>query len=366
MALTVQRWIAVAALGCAALALAYLPPQPSNSVETAVAYRTLEKRRVDRLNEAYEATRGELTSLRFRDSLRRALKAPRRDTNSVEVAFRVQLPTQSSALVRAAAQRLWKRLDPVPGSRLVFILGTGRSWRASYVLPSVLDGRTCVAAIPLDRYVEWLKNRNTDERGTNLQPWLSSAAGPCLYYGAFGRPGRAIEAWLVAHGMRPAYIADWSSPIPTLGTNEDPNRYEYQLYNASFDALACGDGRTSRCTAALMDHTGPNRSVEGFVLRSYWTGSFPGEHYYLATLVREMGRDRFGNFWRSTKSVDAAFVDAFGQPIDKWTGAWAKRFAAGMPPLGPAARPVAALFALLLASLAIVLVALLVTRRQVG
>lgn len=367
MALTLRRWIGLAALGCVVLAVAYLPPEPDRANDSLSAYRTPEKRRVDRLNQVYADTREMLMAVHFRDSLRRTLTAPHRDTASVEVAFRIQLPQESYRLVRSAAQRLWLQLDPMPGTRMLIILGEGHGWRANYFLPSVLDDRTCVAAIPLEWSVQWLRTPNTEERGTNLQPWLRDAVAPCLYYGAFGRPGPAIEAWLTSRALTPAYNADWTTPPPTLRRQDEPNRYDYVIYNASFDALACGDGRTSRCRHALLDREDVGASgVAGLVHRTYWTRSLPAESYYLAALVHEAGRERFARFWRSTESVDTAFAEAFGRPIEEWTGGWARTFVPDMPPFGPAPRPTAVIFGLALALAAIGVSAAYVVRRQVS
>lgn len=367
MALTLPRWIALAVLGCLVLAVAYLPPEPARPVDSLVTYRTPEKRRVDLLNQAYGETRRLLMAVRFRDSLRRSLNAPHRDTASVEIAFRIQLPQESYGLVRSAVTRMWTQLDPMPGTRLVVVLVEQRPWQTSYFLPSSLDGRTCVAAIPLDWSLQWLRTRDTEERGTNLLPSLQNAVAPCLYYGAFGRPGPAIETWLTSRALKPAYNADWSAPPPTLRQEDEPNRYDYLISNVSFDALACGDGRTSRCRAALLGRAKFGASgVEGLVHRNYWTRSLPAENYYLAALVHEAGRERFARFWRSTQSVDAAFSDAFGQPIEVWTGRWARAFAVGMPPFGPAPRPIAVIFGLALAAAAVVISGAYVLRRQVS
>jgi hypothetical protein len=270
--------------------------------------------------------------------------------------------------VRAAAQRLWTRLNPVPGARLIIIVGGGRFWLRTYLLPVALDGHTCLAQISLDWEVQWLRQPARGAPGSNLDPWLRDAIAPCLYYAAFGRPGREIEAWLNRRAFVPAYMADWTSPPPVLRFEDNPSRYDYLYYNASFDALACTDGRLARCGPAIQAVPGYFKTspVEGMVRRAYLARSLPAENYYLATLVHDKGRDRFGAFWRSSASVPDAFAAAFDESIDQWTAAWARRTVPDLPPFGPTPRPIAVLLGIMMAGVAIGAAAAGVTRRRVG
>jgi len=352
-----------------ALAVAYLPPEPERSADFPERRSTAEKRRLDQLNNAYGETQELLAAVRFRDSLHRILVTRHDSAGGVEIAFRMELPQENYALVRAAAQRLWRSLNPVPGARLIIILGSGRRWRSSYLLPEALDGRSCVASISLEWGVGWLRTRSrAAEIGTNLEPWLRDAVAPCLYYTAFGSPGSEIEAWLTRRSFAPAYTADWNAPPPTLRFEDDPSRYDYLIYNASFDALACTDGRRARCAPALLDRPEfyGRSSIKGMVHRYFFTRSVPGEDHYLATLVHDMGRDRFARFWRSSEPAEEAFAAAFGQPMDQWTAMWARNVAPDLPPFGPAPRPIAVLYAVGLAALAAGLAAAAVMRRQVS
>ena len=373
MALTPRRWLFIAAVGALALAVAYLPPEPLRLTESSPSSRQPERIQLDRLNNTYGEIAAQLRAVQFRDSLRRTL-ATRRDTGAVNVAFHLSelhdfaIADENHVLVRAAAQRLWNRVQPMPGTRLMIIVGGARKWQSTYVLPAALDGRTCVAMISLDWNVQWLQQPNTQEVGSNLEPWLRDAAAPCLYYAAFGNPGPEIEAWLTRRSFVPAYTADWDATQPTLRFEDDPSHYEYLYYNASFDALACTDGRAARCGEAIRAEPVSFRpsGVTGMVHRIFLPRSLPAENYYLAALVHDMGRDRFGTFWRSSSSVPEAFAAAFGEPMDQWTAAWARRSVPDLPPFGPRPRPVAVLLSVLMAGIAITAAAAGVMRRRVG
>lgn len=367
MAITLRHWAALTALGCAALAVAYLPPEPSASGESRLDRRLVDRTWLERLNRAYGETREMLVAVQFRDSLRQALNAARHGPDGVEVAFHMQLPEESRALVRTAMQRLWTQLNPSPGARMVVIVTDGRRWRSTYVLPPALDGHTCVATISLDWGVAWLKNRNTQEKGTNLLPWLRDAVAPCLYYAAFGRPGSAIEAWLLARGFAPAYTADWDSPPPTIHLLDQPERYDYLVYNVAFDGLACSAGQRSRCAPALLARAEYGiSSIAGMVHRYPWSRNLPADDRYFAALIHDMGRERFANFWRSSAPVDEAFLAAFGEPVGAWTATWAHNFTPDLPPFGPRPRPIAVFLGLALAAVAVAGAGLWVMRRQVS
>ena len=374
MALTVQRWVVVAALGCLALAAAYLPPEPDRvrtpEVEGAEPV-TAERARLNRLSRAYTLTRDALSNEQFRDSLRRALARPPASDGQLQVVVHGPLPTSSQREFRLAVDRIWQSLDRVPGAGLVVILRANEYWVSEvYVLPSALDSNTCVAAISVDWSVRWLKTPTQDGQQSNLDPWIRDAVAPCLYFAAFGQPGAAIERWLTDRSFKPANSADWETPLPTLRFADEPNAYDIFRSDVSFNALACTAYDVRRCRAALLAPLGNDmsgrRKVAGVVRRSYWPVAFLAEQHYLASLVREMGSDRFGRFWRSTAPVDSAFYAAFGQPIDVWTAGWAHHVTPDMHGFGPRPRPRAVFFALALAAMAVAAAAAGVMRRQVG
>jgi hypothetical protein len=372
VALTLSRWATLAGLGCLVLAIAYLPPQPLERLGTPEHIGTPEGKRHQLISRAQNHTRQLLLEVQFRDSLRRALSAVRPGAPAVTVAVAGPIPESSRRELNVAMAHLWESLDPVPQARVAILVNANvQGLQRSYVLPGILDGRTCVASISLDWSVQWLRKPTSNESGTNLRPWLRDAIAPCLYYAVFGRPGPAIEAWLTERAFRPAYGADWNAPPTTLVPRDDQERgvYNYLVSQASFDALACADGDLPRCRQAML---GPARDefrsqrIAGLIRRDFWSLGFPGEDRYFPALVHEMGRERFARFWRSSAPVDTAFLAAFGQPMEAWTARWTGDFASDVPPFGPAPRPQAVLYSLALAAIAVAAVTGLVTRRQVG
>jgi AcrR family transcriptional regulator len=99
--------------------------------------------------------------------------------------------------------------------------------------------------------------------------------------------------------------------------------------------------------------------------RRWWRTQhlLPGERY-LSDVARAIGRDRFLSFWTSPLPVDTALAAALKQPVGEWTEQWERRFVPRIR-LGAAAPLDATALALVLAAVAVALVALRASRRQV-
>jgi hypothetical protein len=368
-----SRWIAAAALGCLALAAAYLPPEPG--VEwTPVTAPSGEEARLQRVTRALARVHDQLSQLRFRDSLRSAVSAAGSRGADVEVVIRGPLPEASRRTFRTAVERVWRRAAPASGARLLVLLDpVKRASAPLYVLPGALDGRTCAASLTLDYHVGWLRREAATAAGTNLEAWLVEEIGLCLFYGAFGRPGPSIEAWLVERSFTVAATADWDAAPRSVSARESPQMPYILFSNMSFDALACIDGQLPRCRSAVaygesegvLSHPRVPR-VTGVARRTFWPRSFALDEHYLAALVRDMGRERFAAFWRSPGPIDSAFQSAFGQSVESWTAGWARAFVPDLPPLSPAPRPIAVVLALALGAIAVAASAAVVMRRQVN
>jgi hypothetical protein len=378
VAVNVWRWAVIAALTCLAIAVAYLPPQPGRGAYARPENEAGAEARLNIVNRAYEHTQRRLIDVRFRDSLSASLRRAGSQMADIDVVIRGELPEASRREFRVAVERVWQRVQAAPGARLVVLLdlpSTRERWHQPwYVLPSAIDGRTCAASFMLDWNVSWLRNPAAAERGTNLQRWLIEPLGPCLFYGAFGQPGPRIEAWLRERSFKIANTADWDAAPRTVSLHAEPHMVDMLISEMSFDALGCADGQLPRCRDAVMHASNESpfrlntesRGITGVVRRAYWPRNFADDDHYLAALIKDMGRDRFGRFWRSTSSVDSAFMSAFDQPIEVWTAQWARKFAPELPPFGPAPRPVAVVFGFAMVAIAIAAAAAGVMRRQVG
>ena len=85
---------------------------------------------------------------------------------------------------------------------------------------------------------------------------------------------------------------------------------------------------------------------------------------FLGDVARTVGRDRFLTFWTSPLPVDTALAAALKRPVGEWTADWQRDFVRPIrlgptPPLGGGA------IALAIAALAVMLVAVTASRRQV-
>ena len=369
----VSRWTAIAALMCMLLTVAYLPPQPLSDEYTSPLAPSREEARLNVINRARQRTEDLLSSLRSHDSVRAAVRAGGPRMGDVTVVVHGKVPGERELKIRSAVEHVWQQAHGPDGTRLLVMLEVSRSRRytTTYALPQALDGRTCAVSLAIDPTIEWVR-LNSVIGAAEIEPLLLESLGPCLYYTAFGRPGPHIESWLRERSFKLANSGNWHGPPPRTRWEGQP--LDMVFSNMSFDAAACTTGRLGRCRTAV-EHTNNEENfrvrpeparLAGVFQRSYWPRNFLSDDYYLASLVREMGRDRFAQFWRSTAPLDSAFTSAFGQSIETWTTHWARGFVPDMPPLGPAPRPIAVLFAVGVAAVAVAVAAAAVMRRQVS
>jgi len=373
VAVTLSRWIAIAALACLLVAVAYLPPQPSAFEYNLPSAASPEDARLNLINHARQRTEELLTSLRSHDSLRAAVRAGDTRMGDVTLVFRGPVRAERAQAIRRALERVWQQAHGPDGTRLLLLIEVraSRQYTTTYVLPQALDGRTCAVSFTIDPSIQWVR-LNSVMGAADIDQVLQESLGPCLYYAAFGLPGPHVEQWLLQRSFKLANSGNWHGPPPRTRWEGQP--LDMVFSNMSFDAAACTAGRLGRCRTAV-EHTNneenfpvrpePERLV-GVFQRSYWPRNFLSDDYYLASLVREMGRDRFAQFWRSTAPLDSAFRSAFGQSIETWTTHWARGFVPEMPPFGPAPRPIAVLFAVGVATVAVAVAAAAVMRRQVS
>ena len=296
-------------------------------------------------------------------------------------AGRVNLPYRD--VVRAAADSLARRFGPFDTTaRVVFFITADTEFKAAaaagwaglerwlYIFPEATDGRTCLVIVP------------TGRRGAATLADATSAFGPCAYYAAFGRPGPFVTAWLQRMHYYLAIEPDWLAPRPRAWSPDFDDELRYASwvqamagaahYGLSLQGSACAAGKLQRCDAYierlpwfLAWRSQQNAST--FMTERYTWRAGDESSWYLADLVREMGRDRFARFWRSPLPRDSAFAAAFGLPMNEWTHRWiAERRPGVSVRVGPTIRPTSTLLGLLLALALVAGGAYYTLRRQVS
>lgn len=383
MALSVRRWIAAALVGCAGLAVALLPPEIEPPAQLARQF----DRDVSPTAQIGRAARRDQQALLYlerRDDALRLLRAARvaRPTAAFLVDPRVRNPRGRDGLpprlraFAAAFDSSARALAPLDSGVQLVLLATQSAQRSapgvggsvtlrgvSYLLPPITDGRVCLLIVAVD---------------VRLAP-PPDILGPCAFYGAFGLPGAGVAQWLRATAHYGAGASDWATVRPphTLDVT-DMLRFMSlgDIWTAvgysglTMDGAACASGRLSRCRTlvdagpyALWAHPTLRAGPLAEVSTRLWLDD--EQQWFLADLVRTMGRERFARFWRSPLPRDSAFQATFGMPMEEWTHRWihARRPAVR---IGSAIRASSALVSLAIAMLLLGGGAYYTTRRQIA
>ena len=287
------------------------------------------------------------------------------------------------ARIRASLDSAWQSLglaetkisvalviDPIDGSDAV--LPQEESWAPSYLLPDSANRTLCL--IRLSENTGWRRAilRPSFARDNWLQQWLKANLGPCAFLAAYGMPGRSVRAWLGNRGFDLALAPAWNDSTPPSSSILGFYRGWWWpfVYHQSFPAVACLARRVAGCREAVLegasdDRPRANRTPVVMTDRRYWRRQrLIGGSTYLADVARQVGRDRFLEFWNSPLSVDSALSRALRQPVGEWTAQWQTRFT---PPirLGSSAPAAASLLAVILAIIAIASTAVTARKRQV-
>ena len=371
-------------------AMMRLPLQLPGGSRVAVArsgirMRTPEEQAARQIESALDSAREALHILHVRDSLlswRRNGRIP--SSEGLGVWIDPALPDVVSNLVRDSIRSEWERIQPTTSdvsvifaliARTTLVGGSGarRSFGSykAFLLPKATDGRTCMVAAYVHHW-RWLQFERGRATPWSLVPpnmreeFLSS----CAFYAAFGQPGTAVDAWLSRSNLRFAAGSDWTTDRSIIPLS--PSDWQERL---TLSAAACTTGKTSRCAEALFDAP-MSRWLWWAASRKHFDGGFAtvrgweavfGEWDadYLSDLVRDMGRERFQQFWSSDLPLDSAFNGAFGVSMAEWTHQWAAA-RIDIPKPGPSVSSAAVLPWLLIAALAVSGGALYTLRRQVG
>ncbi len=387
MALSLRHWVLSGALVCAAIAVGNLPPPAERTLPPGAPRLDAVEVPVDRvqlLRVALRRNRGALErAAEVAALIGRARSAPPSPDDTPALITSLPLAVSTRRAIEDQIRALWRELGPQSPEVVVrFVLV--EYGVPMQILPPATDGHSCVVRLPLNWPLRWILHSAEPPSSEQLDAWLREAVGPCAFYAAFGRPGPALEAWLLARRFDLAADVGWAQPAGLRSRYGDPtppanarlaralmfwqldDRYE------SLDAVACQVGDLSRCRAALFPERpifGPRerQDAPGVVLRWWWEtrGGLYAGRQYLADLVRAMGRERFQAFWRSHASVDSGFQAAMGMPIEVWTARWQRERMDGLV-VGSSVRPGWMLLALFAAGLCVAGSAYLAGRRQVG
>jgi len=340
MASGIERWFAVVALLCAAVAMELLPPRPWQPPRKHGEVLPQEVLRAELIRRAVEANQ-RLERMRWADSLVALTLAAPADDDGVRIGvpegiggerverFRSNLRAELASLDRRDRRvNLGFFLQPydfgsVPGAPL--------GWRnAIEYYIGQREGRPYCVAVMVRRHPtaeslvegEWARIRG-----------ISNILGQCRMPARYGMPGPGIRPWLDAGGYalgEGLYTENPGSgvrPCVPARTLFGLRRYFTEI--PSVDAERCLAGSPSACkellTGGLLEVLGPSgKLIATSPVTSVgmtWPVPLPGwgrAHTVLARAEAMYGTEAFARFWRSDAPVDDAFRAAFGVDLGDW------------------------------------------------
>jgi len=395
MALTPFRWIAAMISGCLMVAVLLLRQDPPTRREAGAEERL--SMRAQRLAGHATNTAERLRLVHLMDSLDAVIAQPTSPL-SVRVFRDAALPSEYGAVLDSAA---WRALRPVRdsghvGIDILFVYDTVKSVRgatvrryysarADYVIPRDAGDR-CLVIVHIP---QWPGTNRPASAAWRSEGAAERLAGPCLYYRAFGLPGRHVDTWLRTRGLSFAAGGSWSEATAPVDLSMDRSwlyRSPTQavlgmktslpfLSAMSVNAIHCAASDADACQRALLErerfgpvflngkllnHPYPSWENEGWSTR----GLGGRESLLLADMVRTVGRERFGRFWTSTLAVPAAFQSATGEPLGGWTTRWTVAQYGTMPGMGPGLSRTGGAMSLLFVFLALLVTLRAGARRQ--
>ncbi|HVZ77032.1 MAG TPA: hypothetical protein VG818_03525 [Gemmatimonadaceae bacterium] len=413
MALTMSRWVVIACLACAAIAAWKLPARD----EDVVAHMhfggmvQLTDGRTVRAGspDAGARIRSDNTKLRLlalRDSIMRAGAATSTSDHELEVVHSTAIPDSIATKFAAATRGQWSRLGagghhPVTVA-LVFdslrafnglpVLPAGQWVSSVTFLPGEATHGRCliVARIGVSiwnaKAPTWQRARIGDLTSSQTAAALLS---PCALVGTFGMPGPHVAGWLRATGWQLAHSAAWdgrsapfhsSTPLPFTLWQVTPHEQQAWIVRQYMpdNAIRCMGGDTTACETAVTHPPVQNgdaawdSATVGNRERPEWAwwAMFnygivgPNQGSFISDVIHDMGRERFGQFWRSSLPVDSAFASAMHESWGSWTQAWMWRVY-GRDTRGPALPDGTAPIVLAFLALSVAIATALAARRQV-
>lgn len=347
MALTPLRWLAAAATGALLVFGWFLAPRTSR--ERHRDPRDVLLAREQSLSRAASRAADRLRAAIVIDSVRRSLRSGA-GSDSMRVAFSGGLRPAVPPAVREVLARSAALVGPGPLPVDVAVvqdtasvvrgapLGTPNWLRAEYVSPSAA-GERCLVVLRLNPR----RNESLIQSGSIGSLFTEARLlGPCAFIGAFGTPGPHVAQWLRDGGWRLAHSnsftqrpARWQPPPwATNPDRTDPSGQDIRPF-VSTGGYRCITGDRVACEAEVMQPTSPQqtrvseiwgeRVVSIINFHWWWSGLPLGPHQptLLASLVHELGPDRFRQFWTSTRPVPDAFREAAGRDLGTTVQYWA-------------------------------------------
>jgi hypothetical protein len=393
---SVKRWVVAGGVACLALALALLPPRGAQSSASARFFSQLPRgtparQRAQALADEWRTAEASLRLLTSRRDLAARARAARdRGISLLVLAESGDVAMPAPRLADSAAHLAWRQLA-LGETKISVVLvlqlmrGSSASGRprseegiAAYLAPDSTDRTTCIASVPVGPY--WMRYYRNDLRGQARVPFdalvqsLKAAFGPCAFYAAYGTPSKTVRGWLRSQSWDLALHLDDGLRGPQAGSFygfADP-RYAWYwdaIYSLPPTAVGCLAHRADACRDAVLAGASeepviPIPDVVRVMRRWDRPPRLVEAQRFLGDVAHATGRDRFLGFWTSSEPLDTALAAALKQPVGGWTADWQRDFARPIR-LGPRAPTGAMTVAGVLALLALGIVTITASRRQV-
>ena len=387
MALTLKRWVAIAVLACAAIAVWQIPPRDgvaragARTIGTFVpSYGYVRRYGWPDVATKLQSATLHLRLLELRDSIFTA-RVTASATPGLRVLVDHEFPDSIQRSVASTLDAAWRGYDA--GSRYPVIAAVVQDTARMLdglpmAMTSVIDAdvfppdsatpvcrvlarvRIALSGRSANENLEYIRKAVTKELATESTE--QTILSPCAMYATFGDPGRGVASWLATTDWRagrsiawgqaaPPWNDDYSDryriPKPLVDFTGRSSRTWQMRSELSSDGIACVGGEDARCVSgveepavAIRGEEDWNTAVVGIQSPMYFwrfeaVGSLgPSTGWILSDMVHALGRDRFQRFWSSSDSLPAAFEHAAGVPLGTWLRKWAQAMY-GPDVLGP-------------------------------